>query len=131
MPTKATPEDLFDIGSWITRPRLAKATVRTTKHGPVTFILRAHDIEDWEKAHDESQDTPRSRRQDRHTETLVRVCTVAIVPGTDVDLDAVEVADLELSSEYIRAVRKDIKTQWHDIVDALNAATTTPEPDPS
>lgn len=131
MPTKATPEDLFDFTTWISRPPLAAATVKTRAKGTLTFVIRANDIEDWEAAQDEAMKVPRHRVADRANEILISRCLVAIIPGDKVDLESVEIADLGLTFEDVRTLRKQLGASWTKLVDALNEAGKAQEPDPS
>lgn len=132
MPTKATPEDLFDFESWLGRPKLAAAVVTPQSGGTRTIVVRANDVDDNEVAMDEAAKVPRHRYNDRLYEVLVARCIVAILPGDSVDLDKVEIGSDLVDLDGVHKLRKSIGGQWVKVVEAVDSAfSATKEPDPS
>lgn len=130
MPTKPKPEDLFDFDAWIGRPPLAAVTVTPTGGATHTLVLRANDVDDFNAVRPRLKGLDPELREDRFAELMIARCTVAIVPGDTVDLDAVVVGEQVITGDGVHKLRRAIhEAQWARVCEAMKKASfTIPEP---
>lgn len=111
MATEPTPEDLFDVESWIEeRPPLAKIAVDTAK-GRKTLVLRAFDADDSDAVQRYVAEHPGVDE----TETLLARMAVGVFDGEpELDLDTLPLPPAPpFGQPWVRKLRKAIReVQW-------------------